>query len=288
MALSLKPLSDALGVEISGVDLSKPVDEGTFSEILDNFHQYQLLRFPEQTLTPEQHIAFSRRFGDLQIHLCEQYLMADYPEILLLTNELKEDGTRVSIADGGSGWHSDLSYMERPSLGALLYAVQTPEKGGDTEWSNMYTAYETLSEKTKKHIEGLKAIHQFDQRLNPRLPDPDLRYRDEHSDELRALTPDVQHLIVPTHPVTGRKVLFVSLRFTIGIADMDDEEGVALLDELFAHQESPEFTYHHKWKAGDLMMWDNRCTNHRACGEVVQLPNIRRLHRTTLLGDVPS
>ncbi len=230
---------------------------------------------------------FSRRFGDLEIHVCEQYLLPGYPEILLLTNELKEDGTRVSIADGGSGWHSDLSYMERPSLGSLLYAVQTPEKGGDTEWANMYTAYETLSDETKKRIEGLKAIHQFDQRLNPRLPPPDLRYRDAHSDELRALTPDVQHPIVRTHPVTGRKVLFASLRFTIGIANMDEKEGAALLDELLAHQENPEFIYHHQWKMGDLMMWDNRCTNHRACGEVVKLPNVRRLHRATLLGDIP-
>ncbi len=287
MALSIKPLSDALGAEVPGVDLSEPVDEGTFSEILDAFHQYQLLRFPEQTLTEEQHIAFSRRFGDLEIHVCEQYLLPEHPEILLLTNELKEDGTRVSISDGGSGWHSDLSYMERPSLGSLLYAVHTPEEGGDTEWANMYTAYATLPDETKKRIEGLKAIHQFDQSLNPRLPPPDLRYRDKHSDELRTLTPDVQHPIVRTHPVTGRKVLFVSLRFTIGIADMDEKEGAALLDELLAHQENPELTYHHKWQKGDLMMWDNRCTNHRACGEVVQLPNVRRLHRATLLGDIP-
>lgn len=287
MALSIKPLSDALGAEISDVDLSRPVDEGTFSEILDAFHRYQLLRFPEQNLTPEQHIAFSRRFGDLEIHVCEQYLLPEHPEILVLTNELKEDGTRVSIADGGSGWHSDLSYMEKPSLGSLLYAVQTPEEGGDTEWANMYTAYKTLPEETKKRIEGLKAIHQFDQKLNPRLPDPDPRYRDEHSDELRALTPDVEHPIVRTHPVTGRKVLFVSLRFTIGIAGLDEKEGAALLDELFAHQENPELVYHHQWTKGDFMMWDNRCTNHRACGKVVQLPAIRRLHRTTLLGDVP-
>lgn len=287
MALSVKPLSEHLGAEVSGVDLSESVDEGTFSEILDAFHRYQLLCFPKQTLTPGQHIAFSRRFGDLEIHVCEQYLLPEHPEILLLSNELKEDGARVSLADGGSGWHSDLSYMERPSLGSLLYAVQTPERGGDTEWANMYSAYETLPDETKKRIEGLKAIHQFDQRLNPRLPPPDLRYRDAHSDELRALTPDVQHPIVRTHPVTGRKVLFVSLRFTIGIADMDKKEGAALLDELLAHQENPEFTYHHKWKMGDLMMWDNRCTNHRACGEVVQFPDVRRLHRTTVLGDLP-
>ena len=177
--------------------------------------------------------------------------------------------------------------MERPSLGSLLYAVQTPERGGNTEWASMYSAYETLPDETKKRLEGLKAIHQFDQRFNPRLPPPDLRYRDAHSDELRALTPDVQHPIVRTHPVTGRKVLFVSLRFTIGIADMAQKEGAALLDELLAHQENPEFTYHHKWKMGDLMMWDNRCTNHRACGEVVQFPDVRRLHRTTVLGDIP-
>ena len=287
MALSVKPLSENLGAEVSGVDLSESVDEGTFSEILDAFHGYQLLRFPKQTLTPEQHIAFSRRFGDLEIHVCEQYLLPGHPEILLLSNELKEDGARVSIADGGSGWHSDLSYMERPSLGSLLYAVQTPERGGDTEWANMYSAYETLPDETKKRLEGLKAIHQFDQRFNPRLPPPDLRFRDAQSDELRALTPDVQHPIVRTHPVTGRKVPFVSLRFTIGIADMAQEEGAALLDELLVHQENPEFTYHHKWKMGDLMMWGNRCINHRACGEVVQFPDVRRLHRTTVLGDLP-
>ena len=286
MVLSIKPLSDVVGAEVSGVDLSESVDEGSFSEILDAFHQYQLLRFPKQTLTPEQHIAFSRRFGDLEIHVCEQYLLPGHPEILLLSNELKEDGTRVSIADGGSGWHSDLSYMERPSLGSLLYAVQTPERGGDTEWANLYAAYETLPDKTKKRIEGLKAIHQFDQRFNPRLPPPDLRYRDAHSDELKALTPDVQHPIVRTHPVTGRKVLFVSLRFTIGIADMDEKEGAALLDELFAHAIRPDFIYRHRWRLGDLMLWDNRCTLHLACGGI-EPPGIRHMHRTTVAGAVP-
>jgi len=115
--------------------------------------------FRNQTFTPEQHIAFSRRFGDLEIHVCEQYLLPEYPEIPLLTNERNEAGQRLSIADGGSGWHSDLSTMKRPSLGSLLDALRVPETGGDTEWASLYRAYETLSQETKKRMEGLKAIH---------------------------------------------------------------------------------------------------------------------------------
>ncbi|MEE2821994.1 MAG: TauD/TfdA family dioxygenase [Acidobacteriota bacterium] len=286
MRISTDPLSRNLGAQISGVDLSKPFNDSAWTQILDAFHQHQILLFRDQILTSEQHIAFSRRFGDLEIHVCEQYLMPEHPEILLLTNEQDEKGKRVSIADGGSGWHSDLSYMKRPSLGSLLYAVRVPETGGDTEWANMYMAYETLSEETKKRLEGLKAVHQFDQRSNPRLPPPNLKYRDEHSEELKALTPDVEHPIVRTHPITGRKSLFISLRFTIDIVGMG-ADGTPLLDELFVHLDRPEFRYRHEWQQGDLMIWDNRCTNHRARGGVVELPQVRRLHRTTVLGDVP-
>ena len=287
MGILIEQLSEVLGARITGADLSQPVDDETLSQILDAFHRHQLLLFRNQTLIPEQHIAFSRRFGDLEIHVCEQYLLPEYPEILLLTNERNEAGQRLSIADGGSGWHSDLSTMKRPSLDSLLYALRVPETGGDTEWASLYRAYETLSQETKKRIEGLKAIHQFDQRLNHRLHPPDLKYRDEQSEELKALTPDVEHPIVRTHPVTGRKSLFVSLRFSIGIADMQEAEGAELLDELLAHLERPDLAYRHKWQQGDLMMWDNRCTNHRACGGVVELPQVRRLHRTTIMGDIP-
>jgi taurine dioxygenase len=287
MEMLIDQLSEVLGARITGVDLSQPLDDETWSQIQDAFHQYQILLFRNQTFTPEQHIAFSRRFGALEIHVCEQYLLPEYPEILLLTNERDQKGQRLSIADGGSGWHSDLSYMKRPSLGSLLHALRVPESGGDTEWACLYTAYETLPQETKKRVDGLKAIHQFDQRFNHRLPSPDLRYRDEHSKELRALTPDVEHPVVRTHPVTGRKSLFVSLRFSIGIADMAAEEGDELMDELLAHLDQPHLTHRHQWQQGDLMIWDNRCTNHRACGGVVELPQVRRLHRTTIRGDIP-
>ena len=152
VAVSIQPLSEALGAQITGVDLSRPLEDETWSQILDSFHQYQLLLFPSQIFTPEQHIEFSRRFGDLEIHVCEQYLLPESPQILLLTNERDEAGQRLSIADGGSGWHSDLSYMKRPSLGSLLHAVRVPETGGDTEWSNLYRAYETLPEETRKRL----------------------------------------------------------------------------------------------------------------------------------------
>ncbi|MEE8349672.1 MAG: TauD/TfdA family dioxygenase [Acidobacteriota bacterium] len=287
MSISIQPLSAPLGCQVTGVDLSQPLDDGAWNQILEAFHEYQLLLFRKQQFSPRQHIEFSRRFGDLEIHVCEQYLLAEYPEILLLTNERDEENQRLSIADGGSGWHSDLSYMNKPSLGSLLHAVRVAEKGGDTEWANLYRVYETLPEKTRNRIADLKAIHQFDQRLNPRLPPPDLRHRDEHSEELRALTPDVEHPIVRTHPETGRKSLFVSLRFTVGIAGMEEAEAEELLDELLAHQDQARFTYRHQWQQDDLMIWDNRCTNHRACGGVVELPQVRRLHRTTIRGDVP-
>ncbi len=287
MSISIQPLSAPLGCQVIGVDLSQPLDDGTWNQILEAFHAYQLLLFRNQKIAPQQHIDFSRRFGDLEIHVCEQYLLAEYPEILLLTNERDEQDKRLSIADGGAGWHSDLSYLKNPSLGSLLHAVRVAEKGGDTEWANQYRVYETLPEQTRNRIADLKAIHQFDQRLNPRLPSPDLRYRDEHSEELKALTPDVEHPIVRTHPETGRKSLFVSLRFTIGIAGVAGDEGDELLDELLAHQDQAPFTYRHQWQQDDLMIWDNRCTNHRACEGVVELPQVRRLHRTTVMGDAP-
>lgn len=284
-SITVRRLSDALGAEVIGVDLSRPVDKDAFAAILDQFHRYLVLVFRRQALTPEQQVAFTRRFGELEIHVSRQYTLPEQPEILLLTNEIK-DGKRVSLADGGSEWHSDLSYLKQPSLGSLLFSVQNPQRGGDTEWQNLYMAYETLPEETRTRIADLKAIHQFDQSRNPRMPPVNTELRDKLSDEVKSRTPDAIHPVVRTHPATGRKALFVSPRFTIGIADMDDREGQALLDELFAHLERPEFVYRHKWQDGDAVLWDNRCLNHKACGGVVW-PDLRRMHRTTIRGDVP-
>ena len=170
-------------------------------------------------------------------------------------------------------------------MGSMLHALEVAEEGGDTAWTNMYLAYETLPAETRRRIDGLKAIHVRDRRRNPRgafgeAPDRNL---DEY---YSVKVPDSVHPMVRTHPVTGRKALFVTPRFAVAIEGMDDAEAQPLLDELFAHQINPDFIYQHKWRVGDLVFWDNRCTAHLAVGGIVP-PGIRHLHRTSIAGDRP-
>jgi len=290
MEHTVEPLSDHLGAEIKGLNLQDAMDDKTLHKLKSAFNNHSVLLFRDQHLLPDQQISFSRHFGPLEIHVSRKYLLQGYPEILVLSNEKNPDGSRVSIADGGTGWHSDLSYMERPAMASLLYAVKTPNTPGkaqDTAWASGYRAYETLPAKLKKSVEGLKGIHLFDQDQNPRMPPIDTKYRDKHTPALRALTPPKEHPIVRTHPVTGRKALYISIRFTIGIAGLSKDRENELLDALFAHQTDQGNDYVHQWRAGDLVLWDNRCTNHRALGQISEPPYIRRMHRTTLSGDIP-
>ena len=284
MSMTVNPLSDVLGAEITGIDLAQPVDDATFAEIREIFHDRQVIVFRDQKLDPDQQIAFSRRFGDLDIHISGEYLLDGFPEILVLSNR-QEDGKYVGLLQGGKDWHSDLSYQEKPCMGSMLHALEIPDQGGDTEWANMYTAYDTLPAATKARIEGLRGIHSFDRRRNTRVTMP-IQYEGNADGAYDRSPPDVYHPIARTHPATGRKALFVSPRFTIGIQDMIDAEAQPLLDELFDHAIRPELIYHHKWRLGDLLFWDNRCLLHLACGGI-KPPGIRHMHRTSLSGDVP-
>ncbi len=284
MPMTVNPLSDALGAEITGIDLAQPVDDAAFEEIRGVFHDRQVIVFRGQKLDPERQIAFSRRFGDLEIHISREYLLDGHPEILVLSNR-QEDGRYIGLLQGGKDWHSDLSYLQAPSMASMLHALEIPAEGGDTEWANMYAAYDTLPAATRDRIHGLRAIHSFDRRRNPRVTIP-IQYKGNADGAYDRSPPDVYHPIARTHPATGRKALFVSPRFTIGIQDMDDGEAQPLLDELFEHAIRREFIYHHKWRLGDLLLWDNRCLLHLACGGIKE-PGIRHMHRTTLSGDVP-
>jgi taurine dioxygenase len=282
--MEIKRLSDALGVEISGIDVAR-LDDRTVTEVRDAFHEHQVIVFRDQDISVDDHIAFSRRFGDLEIHISTDHLLKDHPEILLVTNK-KEKGKYIGVENAGDEWHSDLSYMDKPSLGSLLYALEVSQDGGDTEWSNMYTAYETLPDTMKQRLKGLQARHSFNRFRNPRIGIPEQHKANAEERYAKISPPDVIHPVVRTHPVTKRKALYVSPRFTIGIEGLPENEGQALLDELFEHAVRRDFIYHHEWRLGDLLFWDNRCTLHLACRGIPE-GQIRHMHRTTISGDVP-
>lgn len=292
MALEAKRVGEALGAQIRNLDLAGKISETTFREIMAAWHEHLVLVFPGQKLTNEQHIAFSRRVGDLEIHPSGKYTLKSHPEILLLTNKKDEAGNYISLRDGGSVWHSDLSYMKLPSRASLLYSIDVPRDGGDTEWANMYLAYDVLPQRLKDRIATLNAVHQLEAAANPRLAPPEKVLKegikgsmwDRKTKEAAERTPNVLHPVVRTHPDTGRKALFVNRRFTLWIEGMPREESEELLLELFDYSERREHVYRHRWTKGDLLMWDNRCTIHLACGGVPD-NQIRTMQRTTVLGE---
>ena len=294
MNISVEKIGKSLGAEVHGIDLSQPVSDDHFSVIMEAWLEHLVLIFPDQHLSNEQHIEFSRRFGDLEVHPSRKFIVKECPELLLLTNRKDANGNYVSLRDGGSIWHSDLSYMGEPSRCSLLYAIDVPKDGGDTEWANMYLAYEALPKSLKDRISELRAVHQFDLDDNPRFgPPKDLKPEqlkgsiwEKKSAEIRARTPAVKHPIVRTHGVTGRKALFVSRRFTTHVADMEPVKGEELLLELFDYAERSEHIYRHRWSANSLILWDNRCTIHLACGGVPDY-QIRTMQRTTIKGEIP-
>ncbi|MDX1434552.1 MAG: TauD/TfdA family dioxygenase [Gammaproteobacteria bacterium] len=281
MSITVTPGPRGFTAEVSGVDLSRSLDDATFERLHRAFLDHSILVFRGQHLSDEQHIAFSRRFGELEIHTARHWLLPDHPEILVLSNR-GEKGTKP-IVNGGAFWHSDITYKAKPPLGSLLYALEVPPEGGDTLYADMYGAYETLDEETKRRLEGLRAIHRYADRY--RQMSKEDKERPPLDAAQLAEVPDVEHPLVRTHPETGRKALFVNEGFTVGIVGMDESEGRALLERLFAHSISPELVYRHRWRAGDLVFWDNRCTMHRATE--YDLRHTRAMHRTTIQGSIP-
>ncbi len=279
--MNVQPLSTAMGVEVSGIDANS-LDEAGFNRLRDVFHDNIVCVIRDQSLTPRQQVEFSRRFGELETHISPVYQMKDVPEVMILSNEVV-DGKLVGNPDAGSDWHSDQSYTDRPCAYTILQSVRVPEEGGQTAWTNMVTAYETLDAETKQQISGLVGVHNFSRHKNPRMV-PLARLSKDYYEKYSP--PDAFHPLVRTHPFTGRKALYLSPRSTIGIKDMDDAIAQPLLDRLFAHIDNVELVYRHQWRAGDLVMWDNRTSNHIALGGVKE-PEIRRIHRTTVAGEIP-
>jgi len=274
----------ACGAEIA-CDLAQDIDEATFREIEHAFHDNIVVFFRRQNLSNERHIEFSRRFGELEIHIVKKYLLPDSPEILLISNIRDDRGEHIGLADAGFTWHSDTSYRRRPSRCSLLYAKEVPQRGGrpigDTVFANTVAAYEALPESMKKLLARLKAVHRYSARR--RVADsPRPKLTRQQVEE----TPDIAHPIVRTHPYTGRKSLYVTAGECIGIEGMPEDEAVHLIAELDAHCVRPEFLYRHKWQIGDLLMWDNATSMHLAICDYA-LPQRRLMHRTTVIGTVP-
>lgn len=282
MTISLKPMTTtSFVVEVENVDLSQSIDNATASALRDAINRHSLLVFRGQTIDNNQHIAFSRQFGDLEIHTVKQYLLPDYPEIIALANR-GENGT-TPIDNGGAYWHSDISYKAKPPMGSLLYSLEVPPEGGDTLYADMYAAYDALSDTMKHRLEGLRAVHGYEARFTKM---GEGGKRPTLSAEQLAEVPEVSHPIVRTNPETGRKALYVNEGFTLGIEGMASDESRALLDELNTHATQPCFIYAHHWRTGDLVFWDNRATMH--CATAYDTRYARTMHRTTIQGDIPA
>lgn len=280
--VEIRAFEGPLGAEVIGLDLTQPLADDDFSRIHRAHLDHHVLVFRDQRITPAQQIAFSRRFGPLQIHVLHQFALPAHPEVLIVSN-IVESGKPIGLGDAGHFLHSDLSYKEKPSLGSLLHAQVLPSEGGDTLFANMHLAWDTLPAHLRRAVEGLRAEHTYLARyaeLQSRNP-----WRPNLSAEQIAQVKPVVHPVVRTHPETGRKALFVSEHFTTRIVDIPENESRALLDELFAHSVRAEHLYRHQWRDHDLVFWDNRSLMHLAAGTPDHLH--RKLYRTTIEGDAP-
>ncbi len=283
--------SDApIGAEIAGVDLAQALDDETFKQVQEAYYRHSVIVLRDQTLTPRQQVSFSRRFGELEIHVLKQYLLPEHPEILVVSN-IVENGRLIGLADAGrvAVWHTDMSYLKEPSAGSALYALEIPrnEAGvavGDTLFASTFAAYDALPENMKKKLSGLRATHHMTKGYDSDKETPATRIK--YDDDQRTSIRDQAHPIIRTHPVTGRKCIYLNKLCVTGIVGMPDSESQPLLEELYAHCTRPEFIYRHQWRAGDLLMWDNCSVQHLAVQDYA-LPQTRRMHRTTLKGSIP-
>ena len=280
--IAITPFQGPVGAEVNGLDLSQPLADDDFKRIHRAHLDHHVVVFRDQRITPEQHIAFSRRFGPLQIHVLHQFQLSGHPEILIVSNVM-ENGKPIGLGDAGHFWHSDLSYKETPSLGSLLHAQELPSEGGDTLFANMHLAWDTLPQALRDAVKGRFAEHTYLAKyaeLQKRSP-----WRPNLSAEQIAQVKPVVQPIVRTHPETGRKALFVSEHFTTRVIDMPEDESRDLLQALFDHSVREEHLYRHQWREHDLVFWDNRSLMHLAAGTPDHLR--RKMYRTTIEGDKP-
>ena len=273
-SLATRPLSAALGLEVLGVDLSKPISKTLAAQLEDTFHKGLVILLRDQNLSEEDEVRFAECFGPLAKTLNVHHT-GKHPATMLISN-IRKDGKPIgALPDGEMQFHTDQCYVERPAMASMLYAIEVPSVGGNTLFANAYAAYETLPADIKRRIDGKKAINAYDY-ANASV---------KRGTQLGEGVPHYAHPVVRTHPATGRKALYVNRLMTIAIEGVPGAESDELLNFLFEHQEQREFIYEHVWRVGDILMWDNRCTLHArtdfSAGER------RLLRRVTILGEKP-
>jgi taurine dioxygenase len=259
--LAFRPLSPGFGVEALGLDLSRPLDDAQFAAVQQAFFEGQLLVVHGQRLTPSSFMGWARRFGPPEPHVIDQFHHPEDPAILILSNR-KQDGRPIGLADAGTYFHTDYSYLPVPARATTLYSIEVPRVGGNTLFANQYAAYDDLSAATKARIDPLIGVHHYGNRNN--LDVTTRTVASVLSAEQEASLPLVTHRIARPHPVTGRKALYAVNGTSFGIVGMPDDEARNLLDELAAHATQPKYQLSYAYEVGDVVIWDNASLLHAA------------------------
>jgi taurine dioxygenase len=278
---SVRPLSPALGAEVIGVDFAQPIEAFPCAALYDALLEYQLLLFRGQDVPPAAQVALARGFGEVQVHVMNQYHAGDFPELYRLSNVDENGKPTGKHPDRGTlAWHTDGSWQRRTGQATMLYAEVVPAEGGGTEWCDMYGAYDSLDTDTRARLAGMRAIHNLDFSRNRRHGE------DPMTEAQKQKVPPVDHPIVRTHPDTGRRALYLG-DHAESIVGMDYAAGRQFIDALNERLIRPALVYSHRWQARDFVVWDNRCTLHRALeydtGKVVRI-----IRRCTVVGEVPA
>jgi taurine dioxygenase len=275
--IEVRPLSPAIGIEVAGIDLARPLDDDSFARLRQAWEENCIALFRGQKLEEIEQVDFAARFGTLGRNVNENDPMklGGHPAVLYVSN-IRIDGKLTGILpDGEMFFHSDTCYLEKPAMASMLYAMEVPSRGGHTLYANGFRAYDALPDEMKHLLSGKRALNVYDYEGNP-------------THRAKTLPPGVKqyaHPVFRTHPATGRKSLYVNRLMTWAILDMPEAEGRDVLEFLFDHQERPEFVYEHAWRPGDVILWDNRsCLHARTDFDPAER---RRLRRVTVIGEAP-
>jgi taurine dioxygenase len=270
MMMKIIPSGQALGARIEDIDLAESLTDSDLRALLRALGQHGVLCFPNQTFGTPALAAFARRFGDLEVNVANLFHEPDFPEIMILSNQMRPDGKPVGLNDAGQGWHTDMSYSREIALANVLHAQAVPMRNGksvgETQFRNMHAAYDELPDDLKHTLEGRTATHDFEKFWEVMRQRPGSR-RAPLTEEQKRKKPPVSQPLVRVHPLTGRRILYANPGYTMWIDGMDKQESGAILDYLFRHQERADFLYAHRWAVGDVLMWDNIGTVHNAVAD---------------------